>query len=83
MHWHKKLIMADTSIQSISKIQSTIYGVHSLLKNVRFSGKGDRNTKKSRLKEIGKRKRMQSLRRANSSASIRRSCRALCGIIQS
>jgi hypothetical protein len=72
MHWHIKLIMSNTSTQSISKIQSTIYSVHSLLKNVRFSGKGDRNTKKSRLKETGKIKRMQSLQRVNSSAFIRR-----------
>jgi hypothetical protein len=46
MHWHRKLIMSNTSTQSISKIQSTIYSVHSLLKNVRFSGKGDKNIKK-------------------------------------
>jgi hypothetical protein len=47
MHWHRKLIMSNTSTQSISKIQSTIYSVHSLLKNVRFSGKGDKNIKKN------------------------------------
>ena len=46
MHWHRKLIMSNTSTQSISKIQSTIYSVHSLLKNVRFSGKEDKNIKK-------------------------------------